>query len=80
MNFSNLPVKTILEVYIALQISTALVQSLPTPTEVGGIWYRSIYNFLCIIVADFKSFTAKLPLPTGTPGASSSQPDQTKGV
>ena len=48
--------------YLALQLYSALVQSLPTPQEYGGIWYRSVYNFLSILGNDFKSFIAsKIP-------------------
>jgi hypothetical protein len=51
-----------LEMYIALQLYSALVQSLPAPPAdpktVGGITYKSVYNFLSIVGTDFKSFMA----------------------
>ena len=53
--------ETVVIVYVALQLYSALIQSLPTPQEFGGIWYKSLYNFLSILGADFKSFAAKYP-------------------
>ena len=60
---TNPTTEVIVEVYIAYQVFSALVQSLPQPAEIGGIWYKSIYNFLSILAADFKSFTKSLPAP-----------------
>jgi hypothetical protein len=51
--------ETVILVYVAFQVYSALVQSLPTPQEFGGIWYKALYNFLSIIGADFKSFVSK---------------------
>ena len=57
MNILTNPTTQVLtEAYIAFQLFSALVQSLPQPAEVGGIWYKSFYNFLSILAADFKSF------------------------
>lgn len=44
--------------YIAQQLFSAIVQSLPNPSEYGGIWYKAFYNFLSILAVDFKSFAA----------------------
>jgi hypothetical protein len=70
MSFLSSPTTlTLAEGYIAFQLFSAVVQSLPQPTEVGGIWYKSFYNFLSILVADFKSFLSSkgaLPLPPGS--------------
>lgn len=60
---TNPTTEVIVEVYIAYQVFSAVVQSLPQPAEIGGIWYKSIYNFLSILAADFKSFTKSLPAP-----------------
>lgn len=51
--------ETVILVYVALQVYSALVQSLPSPTEYGGVWYKAFYNFLSILGADFKSFVSK---------------------
>lgn len=61
-----------LEMYIALQLYSALVQSLPAPPAdpktVGGITYKSVYNFLSIVGTDFKSFMAsKTAAPAAGP-------------
>ena len=53
--------ETIILVYVAFQLYSAAVQSLPSPTEFGGVWYKAFYNFLSIIGADFKSFVTKNP-------------------
>jgi hypothetical protein len=56
------------EMYIAFQIASAFVQSLPTPAEwpQGGIWYKAFSNFLNILIADFKSFLASKGTTTAT--------------
>lgn len=54
--------QTVLEAYIAFQLYSALVQSLPPPSTYGGVWYRAVYNFLTILAADFKSYiSSKVP-------------------
>ena len=52
----NPTTETVFIVYIINQVFSAMVQSLPNPKEFGGIWYKSFYNFLTILAADFKSF------------------------
>ena len=67
MNFlTNPTTQTVLEVYIAFYIFSALVQSLPDPSAVGGIWYKAFYNFLTIIASDFKSFIKTIPTTSTT--------------
>ena len=51
-----------LVIYVGLMIASAVVQSLPTPAEIPGVWYKAFYNFLSILVTDFKSFAAKYPV------------------
>lgn len=48
------------ELYVAYQVVSALVQSLPTPAEITSVWYKAFYNFCTIVVGDFKSFV-KVP-------------------
>jgi len=69
MSIQNSPVTlTLTEAYIAFQVVSALVQSLPAPSEnptkTGGILYKIFYNFVSILVADFKSF---MQSKTGVP-------------
>lgn len=53
--------ETILLVYVAFYIISAAVQSIPNPSVFGGVWYAALYNFLTILIADFKSFASKSP-------------------
>lgn len=55
--------ETVILSYVAYQFLSALVQSLPQPSEYGGVWYKAAINFLSIVVADYKSFV-KLPSTT----------------
>jgi hypothetical protein len=51
-----------MEMYFAMQLYSAAIQSLPipttNPTTKGGLIYKSFYNFFSIIGADFKSFVS----------------------
>lgn len=51
--------ETIVLVYVAFYIISAAVQSIPNPSVFGGVWYAALYNFLTILIADFKSFASK---------------------
>jgi len=55
-----------LMMYIILLVASALVQSLPSPVEYGGVWYKALYNFLSAIVLDFKSFIKNPPVGSVT--------------
>lgn len=59
MNFASLNPQQIVDIYIAFILLSALVQSLPPLTEKSGPIYSTIYRFLNILVADFKSYAAK---------------------
>ncbi len=61
---------TILEVVVTYTIFSAAVQSLPSPSSYGGVWYKAIYGFLTILSADFKSFADTLPTSSSSTGAS----------
>lgn len=63
----NSTARDIAEMYIVFQVYSALIQSLPSPTDwpKGGIWYKAIYNFLSILAADFKSFIANKAAQAG---------------
>ena len=50
--------------YIANEILSALIQALPAPN--GNKWYNFIYKFLSLLIADFKSFSTAMPMPTVT--------------
>ena len=52
----------VLAAYVAFQLYSAVVSSLPTPDEIKGVWYKALYNFLTILAADFKSLATKLPV------------------
>jgi hypothetical protein len=52
--------QAVLWTYIAYQVFSALVQSLPPSEKINNVWYTAIVNFLSILAADFKSF-AKAP-------------------
>jgi len=57
MDIFNPDPKSLMEMYFALMIYSALIQSLPTPAELGGnVWYRAFYNFFSVLGTDFKSF------------------------
>lgn len=47
--------------YIINQVMSALIQSLPAPVEGGNAVYAFFYKFLSLLIADFKSFTSKIP-------------------
>lgn len=51
--------QTALLAYVAYQLISAAVQSLPAPAEYGGIWYKAFYNFASLLVGDFKSYISK---------------------
>lgn len=64
MNFlSNATTQHVMAAYIAFQLYSAIIQSLPAPDTYpqGGIWYKAFYNFLSVLAADFKSIQTKLP-------------------
>ena len=67
----NLPASTLAEIYVIYTILSAAVQSMPEPDENSSAFYVFIYRFLSLLLADFKSFTAKkLPgqaAPTSVP-------------
>lgn len=58
--------ETVVLVYVAYQLLSAAVQSLPTPAEFGGVWYKVFYNFASIIIGDFKSYISKYTNTTST--------------
>lgn len=66
--------ETILLVYVAYQLFSALIQSLPTPAEFGGVWYKAFYNFLSILIGDFKSFISKNPAFAAVSSSTTSGP------
>lgn len=57
--FSNFNAQQVVDIYIAFILLSALVQSLPPLTESSNVVYATIYRFLNIVIADFKSFAAK---------------------
>ena len=59
----TIPVEWLLIFYIVNQVASALVQSLPDPTTSSSGWYVFVYRFMTLLIADFKSFTNKLPTP-----------------
>jgi hypothetical protein len=59
----TIPVQWLLIFYVANQVASALIQSLPVPTTASNGLYVFVYKFLSLIIADFKSFTANLPPP-----------------
>ena len=67
---TNPTTEVIMEVWIGNALLSALVQSLPQPGkgegQVNGIIYNSIYNFLTILILDFKSFTQTFIPASGT--------------
>jgi hypothetical protein len=69
MNFS---IQTLLVFYVANQVLSALIQSLPSPTTASNGLYVFIFKFLSLLIADFKSFTAQLPPPPLLTSGSSS--------
>jgi len=60
---TTIPIQWLLVFYVANQIASALIQSLPVPTTASSGAYIFIYKFLSLLIADFKSFTSKLPSP-----------------
>lgn len=71
--------------YIANQVLSALIQSLPPLTTSSGPTYTFINKFLSLLIADFKSFSAKPQLPstittTGTVVATSKVDTNNSGV
>ena len=70
MNFldSGATTQHVMAAYIAFQLYSAIVQSLPTPEDFpqGGIWYKALYNFLTVLAADFKAISTKIPSTKGT--------------
>jgi hypothetical protein len=60
---TTIPVQWLLVFYVANQVASALIQSLPVPTTASSGWYVFIYKFMNLLIADFKSFTASLPPP-----------------
>jgi hypothetical protein len=49
--------------YIANQVLSALIQSMPPPN--GNAFYNFIYKFLSLLIADFKSFSLTAPPKAG---------------
>jgi hypothetical protein len=47
--------------YIANQAASALVQALPAPN--GNVVYQFFYKFVNLLTADFKTFSAQMPMP-----------------
>jgi hypothetical protein len=62
----NLDPKQVMEIYIALGIYSALVQSLIPPDTSSAKWYIVLYKFMSLVGQDFKSFTNSVPPPTFT--------------
>ena len=44
--------------YVGYTVASALVQALPAPN--GNQWYNTLYKFLNILIADFKSYAASV--------------------
>jgi hypothetical protein len=61
MQLPTLTLEQLLILYCINQVSSALVQALPTPVEGGNAGYVFFYKFFTLLVGDFKSFSAKLP-------------------
>ena len=57
-----IPWTWLLALYVANQVFTALVQSLPNP-DGSSKFYTFIFKFLSLLIADFKSFTQDIPTP-----------------
>lgn len=65
---SSATAQHVMMAYIAFQLYSAVISSLPAPESYpqGGIWYKSLYNFLTVLAADFKSMATKDPRFTGS--------------
>jgi hypothetical protein len=61
MQLPTFTLEQLLILYVINQVSSALIQSMPAPTEGGNAWYSFIYKFLTLLVGDFRSFMTKLP-------------------
>jgi hypothetical protein len=59
--YTNLNATQLLEMYVAYQLLSAVVQSLDAPTETSNGAYRFIYKFLSLVIADFRSYAQKMP-------------------
>jgi hypothetical protein len=68
VNFQFNPEQAMM-LYIANMLASAFVQSLPEPTVGSNVLYKVMYKFLSLVVTDFKSFGAAVPVPTGTVAA-----------
>ena len=73
----NIPVTLQLALlfYAANSVASALVQALPVPMSNASIGYTFVYKFLNLLTADFKSFSAMLPIPVLTTQSSTGQID-----
>ena len=58
--------QTVETTWICMLVASAFVQSLPTPAEIPGVWYKALYNFLNVIVQDLKSFVKTPTFATTT--------------
>ena len=66
----------VMQMYIAFQVLSAFVQSLPLPAENGNVVYASLYKFLSLLIADFRGFVTKgaaKSLPTPAPQGQTEQ-------
>jgi hypothetical protein len=63
----NIPMQWLLIFFVANQVLSALIQSLPVPVTTSSGFYVFIYKFLSLLISDFKSFTASFPTPTVVP-------------
>jgi hypothetical protein len=68
VNFQFNPEQAMM-LYIANMLASAFVQSLPEPTAQSNVMYKVMYKFLSLVVTDFKSFGAAVPVPGGTVAA-----------
>jgi hypothetical protein len=79
VNFQFNPEQAMM-LYIANMLASAFVQSLPEPTAESNVLYKVMYKFLSLVVTDFKSFGAAVPVPTGTVAAVEHQEPLTQPV
>ena len=68
----NFTAQMLLMFYVVNQVSSALIQALPSPNTASNGLYIFIYKFLSLLIADFKSFAAQLPPPPLTGAAAAS--------
>jgi hypothetical protein len=78
VNFQQFNPDQAMMLYIANMLASAFVQSLLEPTAESSGLYKVLYKFLSLVVTDFKSFSAAVPVPPGTVAAVEHQEPQTQ--